>query len=321
MKRLKQWRRAFTLIELLVVIAIIAILIALLLPAVQQAREAARRSTCKSHLKQLGVALHNYAEIHGMLPQAAVWGHYPGTTGVPPGCNGWVRHSGYSWRTLILPLIDQTAVYNTFTWECGLHSCMCNGDPPGPTGASETHAKADDTRIDTFLCPSDPRPAKQGSWYGTNYPALVSRNTNHATPAATDMGGMSIRKGAPLSEFVDGTSNTALVGEVFRGKGFDHLNSGNDYNGQRYRRWIETTAYCGADASRKPNDRRQDEISWTDSVDGGNSGARPVSSAHEGGVHILMGDGAVHFLNESVDLTVWGNTVTRQGQESNTVEF
>ena len=72
MKRKRNVVRGFTLIELLVVIAIIAILVALLLPAVQQAREAARRSTCKNNLKQFGLALHNYHEMHSSFPPAFI---------------------------------------------------------------------------------------------------------------------------------------------------------------------------------------------------------------------------------------------------------
>jgi len=100
----QQTRKGFTLIELLVVIAIIAILIALLLPAVQQAREAARRSTCKNNLKQIGIAMHNYRDVHNTLP--------PGYLDDDPAADVTNRNL-LGWGTFILPYIEQSTLYNS----------------------------------------------------------------------------------------------------------------------------------------------------------------------------------------------------------------
>ena len=107
-----QNKRGFSLIELLVAIAIIAILIALLLPAVQQAREAARRTQCQNNLKQIALALHSYHELHSMFPQGQVFrGPSDGTSDAP----------GWSWSSMILPMIGQAPLYNKFNFSLPLH--------------------------------------------------------------------------------------------------------------------------------------------------------------------------------------------------------
>src|SRR6056297_53414 len=90
--------RGFTLIELLVVIAIIAVLVALLLPAVQQAREAARRSSCKNNLKQIGVALHNYHDTFSALPPGYIARNVSATA-----MAGMESGPGFAWGTMLLP--------------------------------------------------------------------------------------------------------------------------------------------------------------------------------------------------------------------------
>ena len=134
--------RGFTLIELLVVIAIIAVLIALLLPAVQQAREAARRTQCKNNLKQLGLALHNYHDITANT--------------FPP---GYLYQSGFGWMSMLLPQIDQGAIYNMLGNVASIPNFSGGGATittsvfgmTAPTGIPVTVS----TPITAFRCPSD----------------------------------------------------------------------------------------------------------------------------------------------------------------------
>jgi prepilin-type N-terminal cleavage/methylation domain-containing protein len=166
MKRIKAFRRAFTLIELLVVIAIIAILVALLLPAVQQAREAARRSQCKANMKNIGVAIHNYHDVHSILPPGVV-NSGQGATASPH--QTALNHTGWVY---LLPMLDQTPLYNEFDLNCatnfvnntsnggcnggGSRTLMCGWTYQAAPGTGvNPNQELVKTKLAVLLCPSD----------------------------------------------------------------------------------------------------------------------------------------------------------------------
>ena len=339
----------FTLIELLVVIAIIAILIALLLPAVQQAREAARRSSCRSNLKQIGVALHNYMETHGVLPIYKAWGNIKKSDGTmttgydcPLGTNTWHNNGGFSWRTMILPFIDEAAMYSEIDFNQHVQR-ECNGAPNDASSINSWY-NATKTPIATLICPSDPTDQIVGGHAGTNYGAVISaRDNGDANSASQEEATIfEMRIGGPRAvatkDVTDGMSNTVALAEVYRGKNYARTRGNNVtiddvLTGQRCRRWLGT-GDCGVTMggvtitgwapqgnipapTGKINDPYPDIISWSnDNDETGHWGPRPPSSRHEGGVHALMGDGAVRFLNENIGIDVQKALATRAGGET-----
>lgn len=268
--------RGFTLIELLVVIAIIAILIALLLPAVQQAREAARRSQCKNNLKQLGLALHNYHDTFNTLPI--------GVLDAPP---AGVAQGDWTWSTMILPYIDESALWKKLNVGTGVFPGSGNND-------NRAHPLSG-LEIGAFICPSDPGdPVNRYFKYNgkSNYPAsnnLMFTNSN-----------------IKFRDITDGTSNTFLVGERALVENAAQRSIGAI--------WVGFT--CGTAGSFSfhvwnPINTRfpgTADAANCQSGDSANQVRFVVSSMHEGGAHLCMADGAVKFFNENIESNPAGNT-------------
>jgi prepilin-type N-terminal cleavage/methylation domain-containing protein len=242
-------RAGFTLIELLVVIAIIAILIGLLIPAIQKVREAANRSKCQNNLKQLALALHGYHDATGVLPPA---GKGYGFCTSAAGGNGDKTILNMSGWILVLPYLEQGGIYNQLNLNapfsnqntgycCGytgnLNGTLGGGAPaPNNSAATDGNGALMGTRLDVFVCPSDPntRTVTSSTAYSpstvaganvgqfTNYDFVTSiqdyglgsgcnywSRTGPTTRYA--FGENSVTR---LVDITDGTSNTFMIGET-----------------------------------------------------------------------------------------------------------
>ena len=315
-------RLGFTLIELLVVIAIIGVLIALLLPAIQQAREAARRSQCRSNLKQMGLALQSYHDANGRFPPQKVWGG--GNSYINSGhtCNPTSDNycgPGFSFFVHLLPLIDQTQVYD-----------MINFDTSWNRSEQNT---ARSVNIATFLCPSDASSLafRNGNYATTNYTLMSGTGDRAWCPypqvsRETHANGFGYFYGLMIDEITDGLSQTIAMGEFTRNRPWQNVrvngecyDSGSGVTTDRRRgmRWISPDPVRGhlMNAQRTPNPPQPDCTDWANETNYCETGDYPMTSEHQGGAHALIGDGAVVFITDSVDLPVYRASVTVAGSD------
>jgi prepilin-type N-terminal cleavage/methylation domain-containing protein len=275
-------RSAFTLIELLIVIAIVAILTGLLLPAVQHARESANRVKCANNLRQIGLASHNYHDTYRSLPPG-----YLATAAYPDTTPGW------GWAAYLLPHLEQNNLAAQIKFK----------QPVGSLSAIQTI-------VPVFICPSDIVPTEpfwisDATWTPIalaapcSYAASVG-NDHSEVDAATGNGVFYRNSKTRIADILDGASNTVFVGD---------------------RAWCQTQgiwagAPNGAIARAGvqnvwPNATGPSQAltlvhnNWVNIHTDADGGLDDFSSNHIGGVNLLFGDGAVHFIHD----------ITLDGQE------
>ncbi len=266
-------RVAFTLIEMLVVIAIIAILIGLLLPVVQKIREAAARLQCQNHLKQIGLACHNYHDANGCFPSG-----YLAVAAYPDTAPGW------GWAAFLLPYLEQDNLYKQLDFKQPIQ-----GQP------------AIQTFVKVYLCPSDNLPAAAFQVTSpTLVPIALAAPSSYAATVGQDAyevddttgDGVFYRNSkTKLTDITDGTSQTSLIGD---------------------RAWNQTQGiWAGAPSGAVtragprnvwPNAPGPAQAltlvhnNWINITTDADGGLDDFSSNHLGGVNLLFADGSVHFL-------------------------
>jgi prepilin-type N-terminal cleavage/methylation domain-containing protein len=335
---------AFTLVELLVVIAIIATLIGMLLPAVQSAREAARRTSCQSNLRQLGLALHNYENVRRYFPPSGDIVTSANTSGVSA--------QPWSGQALILPFIEGDTVYKLVDFKKGYHD-PANRAPTLPIDVAST-------RVDILMCPSEPKntarlkdgvPEHYPLNYGFNagqylvYDPVTKQHGGTFGPSSKLRAGMisdGLSKTLAMSEVKAftpryhnastpaGHSATSLATPPATPAAVRSALGGGEWSATNgHTEWVCGRAiHNGFTTLFPPQTVISETVGGTTydisicSTREGNSTTAPTyavipsRSHHPGAVNTLLMDGSVHQVSESIDALTWQALGTRAGGEN-----